>query len=146
MRENKQFIKETTGPVLYPPLRDDLSERAAACRAATEDGACLHRHDRRRLPLGRELGAGAAAVFRAVAGLREKPTLKRSNAHDIVAEECKAVREGVGLLDISGFSASRCRGRTRKLARPADGLEAARTPAGRGLRRCCRRKASSRAI
>ncbi|MBL8702755.1 MAG: GcvT family protein [Alphaproteobacteria bacterium] len=34
----------------------------------------------------------------------EKPTLKRSNAHDIVGRECRAVREGVGLLDISAFS------------------------------------------
>ncbi|SLN16091.1 4-methylaminobutanoate oxidase (formaldehyde-forming) [Pseudoruegeria aquimaris] len=34
----------------------------------------------------------------------ETPTLKRSNAHPIVAEECRAVREAVGLLDITGFS------------------------------------------
>ena len=34
----------------------------------------------------------------------ETPTLKRSNAFEIVAEECLAVREGVGLIDISGFS------------------------------------------
>ncbi len=37
-------------------------------------------------------------------GFEETPTLKRSNAFDIVAEECRAVREQVGLLDISGFS------------------------------------------
>ncbi|HBM14217.1 MAG TPA: glycine cleavage system protein T, partial [Rhodospirillaceae bacterium] len=37
-------------------------------------------------------------------GFEETPTLKRSNAFDVVAEECKAVRETVGLLDISGFS------------------------------------------
>ncbi len=34
----------------------------------------------------------------------ETPTLKRSNAHGIVGEECAAVRDGCGLLDISGFS------------------------------------------
>ncbi|MDH3665102.1 MAG: aminomethyltransferase family protein, partial [Alphaproteobacteria bacterium] len=34
----------------------------------------------------------------------ETPTLKRSNAFPIVAEECRAVRDGVGLLDIAGFS------------------------------------------
>ncbi len=34
----------------------------------------------------------------------EAPTLKRSNAFNRVGEECKAVRENVGLLDISGFS------------------------------------------
>ncbi|WP_306120958.1 MULTISPECIES: FAD-dependent oxidoreductase [unclassified Roseitalea] len=37
-------------------------------------------------------------------GFTEEPTLRRSNAHDIVGEECRAVREAVGLLDISGFS------------------------------------------
>jgi dimethylglycine dehydrogenase len=37
-------------------------------------------------------------------GFEETPSLKRSNAHDVVGEECRAVREGVGLLDISGFS------------------------------------------
>jgi dimethylglycine dehydrogenase len=37
-------------------------------------------------------------------GFEETPTLNRSNAFDIVAEECRAVRERVGLLDISGFS------------------------------------------
>jgi len=34
----------------------------------------------------------------------ETPTLKRSNAFDIVAGECKNVRENVGMVDISGFS------------------------------------------
>ena len=40
----------------------------------------------------------------APAGFEETPTLKRSNAFPIVAEECEAVRERVGLVDISGFS------------------------------------------
>ncbi len=37
-------------------------------------------------------------------GFCETPTLKRSNAFDIVAEECRAVREAVGLLDTTGFA------------------------------------------
>ncbi|MBJ6372594.1 GcvT family protein [Sedimentitalea arenosa] len=37
-------------------------------------------------------------------GFEETPTLKRSNAHDIVAAECRAIRENVALLDITGFS------------------------------------------
>ncbi|MGI9436586.1 MAG: aminomethyltransferase family protein, partial [Geminicoccaceae bacterium] len=40
----------------------------------------------------------------------ETPTLKRSNAFPIVAEECRAVREDVGLLDTSGFSRFEARG------------------------------------
>ena len=42
-------------------------------------------------------------LYFAPTGFRENPTLKRSNAHDIVGAECRAVRESVGLLDISGF-------------------------------------------
>ena len=34
----------------------------------------------------------------------ENLTLKRSNAHDIVAAECKNVRTNVGMVDITGFS------------------------------------------
>ena len=36
--------------------------------------------------------------------MSEKPTLKRSNAFDIVGDECRMVRAGVGLLDIASFS------------------------------------------
>lgn len=43
-------------------------------------------------------------LYFAPEGFLETPSLKRSNAHDIVGEECRAVRESVGLLDISGFS------------------------------------------
>ncbi|MGH6908179.1 MAG: GcvT family protein, partial [Aestuariivirga sp.] len=34
----------------------------------------------------------------------EAPTLRRSNAHDLVGVECRKTREGVGLLDVSAFS------------------------------------------
>tara|TARA_Y100000739_G_scaffold228077_1_gene238983 strand:- start:923 stop:1999 length:1077 start_codon:yes stop_codon:yes gene_type:complete len=37
-------------------------------------------------------------------GFEETPTLKRSNAFSEVKKEVKAVRESVGLLDITGFS------------------------------------------
>jgi dimethylglycine dehydrogenase len=37
-------------------------------------------------------------------GFTETPTLKRSNAFQLVAAECRAVRTSAGLLDISGFS------------------------------------------
>jgi dimethylglycine dehydrogenase len=34
----------------------------------------------------------------------EQPTFKRSNAFDVVAEECRAVRERVGMIEISNFA------------------------------------------
>ena len=33
-----------------------------------------------------------------------KPSFRRTNWHDAVAEECKAVRERVGILDLGGFT------------------------------------------
>jgi dimethylglycine dehydrogenase len=43
-------------------------------------------------------------LYFAPVGFEEKPTLKRSNAFDIVGAECRMVREDVGLLDIASFS------------------------------------------
>jgi len=43
-------------------------------------------------------------LYFAPKGFEETPALRRSNAHDIVGAECRAVREGVGLLDITAFS------------------------------------------
>jgi len=101
--ENKQYIKETTGqfytrrfvmtypneqlpagrPLKLAPAHSDMS--AAGCRwGASWD---------LEVPL-----------YFAPEGFEETPTLKRSNAFDIVAQECKAVRSAVGLLDITGFS------------------------------------------
>lgn len=41
---------------------------------------------------------------------KENPTFRRSNAHEPVAQECEAVRNGVGLLEISGFAKYAIRG------------------------------------
>jgi len=43
-------------------------------------------------------------IYFAPEGFEEIPSLRRSNAHEIVGAECRAVRETAGLLDISGFS------------------------------------------
>ncbi|MEM9583803.1 MAG: FAD-dependent oxidoreductase [Pseudomonadota bacterium] len=101
--QNKRFIKETTGqfytrrfvmtypneqlpagrPLKMAPAYVDMS--AAGCRWGASYGL--------EVPL-----------YFAPDGFEEKPTLKRSNAFDLVAAECRAVREAAGLLDISGFS------------------------------------------
>lgn len=101
--ENKQYIKETTGQfytrrfvMTYPneqlPAGRPL-KMAPAHDAMTAAGARWGASYGLELPL-----------YFAPEGFEETPTLKRSNAFPIVAEECKAVREAVGLLDISGFS------------------------------------------
>lgn len=101
--ENQRYIRETTGQfysrrfvMTYPneqlpagrPMRT-----APAHDAMTAAGARW----------GESWGLEVPLYF-APDGFEETPSLKRSNAHDIVAAECKAVREAVGLLDISGFS------------------------------------------
>lgn len=43
-------------------------------------------------------------LYFAPAGFTEKPTLKRTNAFDIIGAECRKLRESAGLLDISAFS------------------------------------------
>ncbi|MEM7521011.1 MAG: aminomethyltransferase family protein, partial [Pseudomonadota bacterium] len=53
---------------------------------------------------GASWGLELPLYFAPTTEFEETPTLKRSNAFDIVADECKATRETVGLLDISGFS------------------------------------------
>ena len=101
--ENTEYIRQTTGQfysrrfvMTYPneqlwagrPLR-----MAPAYDAMTEAGAAWG------VSYGLEI-----PIYFAEPGFEEAPTLRRSNAHDIVGEECRQVRSGVGILDISGFS------------------------------------------
>ncbi|MBF9049430.1 FAD-dependent oxidoreductase [Roseobacter sp. HKCCD9010] len=101
--ENRRYIRETTGQfysrrfvMTYPneqlPAGRPL-KMAPAHDAMTEAGCKWGVSWDLEVPL-----------YFAPKGFEETPTLKRSNAHDIVAEECRAIREGVGLLDITGFS------------------------------------------
>jgi len=101
--ENREYIKQMTGQfysrrfvMTYPneqlwagrPLR-----MAPAYDAMTEAGA----------QWGESWGLEVPIYF-APKGFEEIPSLRRSNAHDIVGAECRAVRNGVGILDIAGFS------------------------------------------
>ncbi len=101
--ENKQYIKETTGQfysrrfiMTYPneqlPAGRPL-KMAPAYSDMTAAGCQWGQSWDLEVPL-----------YFAPNGFKETPSLKRSNAFDIVAAECKAVREKVGLLDITGFS------------------------------------------
>ena len=101
--ENKQYIKETTGQfytrrfvMTYPneqlPAGRPL-KMAPAYSEMTQAGCQWGQSYDLEVPL-----------YFAPKGFKETPSLKRSNAFDIVAQECKTVREGVGLLDITGFS------------------------------------------
>ncbi|SDD41908.1 GcvT family protein [Ruegeria marina] len=101
---NKRFIKETTGQfytrrfvMTYPNEQLPAGRPLKMAPAHSEMTAAGCRW-------GASYGLEVPLYFAPSEDFAEKPTLKRSNAFDIVAGECKAVRGGVGLLDISGFS------------------------------------------
>ena len=100
---NREYIRQTTGQfysrrfvMTYP--NEQLPAGRPLRKAPAYDGmnaaGCLW---------GNLWGLETPLLF-APPGFEETPTLKRSNAFPIVAEECEAVREGVGLIDISAFS------------------------------------------
>ena len=102
--ENRQYIKETTGQfysrrfvMSYPneqlPAGRPL-KMAPAHDAMTEAGCHWGVSWDLEVPL----------YFKPSKDFEENLTLKRSNAHDIVAAECKNARENVGMVDITGFS------------------------------------------
>ncbi len=101
--QNRQYIKETTGQfytrrfvMTYPneqlPAGRPL-KMAPAHDAMTAAGAHW----------GVSYGLETPLYF-APKGFEETPSLRRSNAHDIVAAECEATRKDAGLIDITGFS------------------------------------------
>ena len=101
--ENKRYIRETTGQfysrrfvMTYP--NEQLPAGRPLKMAPAHDAMTA---------AGCKWGCSwdlEVPLYFAPQGFEETPTLKRSNAHEIVAEECKAIREGVALLDITGFS------------------------------------------
>ena len=100
---NREYIRQTTGQfysrrfvMTYPneQLPAGRKLKRAPAHTAMEAAGCRW---------GESWGLEVPLVF-GPEGFEEEPTLKRSNAFELVAEEVKSVREGVGLLDISGFS------------------------------------------
>ena len=101
--ENRQYIRETTGQfysrrfvMTYPneQLPAGRPIKTAGAHAEMTAAGCVW---------GQSWDLEVPLYF-APEGFAETPSLKRSNAFDIVAAECRAVRAGVGLLDITGFS------------------------------------------
>ncbi|WP_171176858.1 FAD-dependent oxidoreductase [Ruegeria sp. HKCCD8929] len=101
--ENRRYIRETTGQfysrrfvMTYP--NEQLPAGRPLKMAPAHDAMTA---------AGCKWGVSwdlEVPLYFAPDGFEETPTLKRSNAFDIVAEECRVLREGVGLLDITGFS------------------------------------------
>lgn len=101
---NKRYIRETTGQfysrrfvMTYPNQQLPAGRPLRMAPAYADMSAAGARW-------GASYGLEVPLYFAPAADFEETPTLKRSNAFDIVGEECRAVREAAGLLDISGFS------------------------------------------
>ncbi|MBI1775639.1 MAG: GcvT family protein [Proteobacteria bacterium] len=101
---NREYLKQTTGQfysrrfvMTYP---NEQLPAGRALRTAPAYEAMTGNGSR----WGVSWGLEVPIYFAPSTNFVENPTLKRSNAHDIVGAECRRVREGVGLLDISGFS------------------------------------------
>ena len=101
--ENKEYIKQTTGQfysrrfVMTYPNEQLPAGRPLKMAPAHSDMTAA----------GAQWGSSwdlEVPLYFALEGFAETPSLKRSNAFDIVGAECRAVRENVGLLDITGFS------------------------------------------
>ncbi|WP_167647483.1 GcvT family protein [Mameliella alba] len=101
--QNKRYIKETTGQfysrrfvMTYPneQLPAGRPLKTAPAYTAMSEAGCIW---------GCSWDLEVPLYF-APQGFEEVPTLKRSNAFDIVGEECRHVREKVGMVDITGFS------------------------------------------
>jgi dimethylglycine dehydrogenase len=100
---NREFIRQMTGQfysrrfiMTYP--NEQLSEGRplkvpGAYEGLTAAGAVW----------GASWGLEVPLYF-APEAFTEKPSLRRSNAFNIIGDEARAVRESAGLLDISGFS------------------------------------------
>jgi len=100
---NREYIRQTTGQfysrrfvMSYPneQLPAGRKLKRAPAHTAMDQVGCVW---------GESWGLEVPLMF-GPTGFSETPTLKRSNAFDEVAKEVHAVRERVGLLDISGFS------------------------------------------
>jgi len=102
--QNKQYIKETTGQfytrrfvMTYPNEQLPAGRPLRMSPAYSDMSAAGARW-------GASYGLELPLYFAPSEEFEETPTLKRSNAFPIITEECRAVREAAGLIDISGFS------------------------------------------
>jgi dimethylglycine dehydrogenase len=101
---NREYLKQTTGQfysrrfvMTYPneqlpagrPLKTSPAHDAMAANGCR---------------WGVSWGLEAPLYFALSEDFVETPTLRRSNAHELVGAECHKTRDGVGLLDISAFS------------------------------------------
>ncbi len=128
-----EYIRQTTGQfysrrfvMTYPneQLWAGRPLKTAPAYGKMNDGGALW---------GESWGLEVPLLF-APEGFKETPSLKRSNAFDLVGGECRAAREAAAILDISGFSRFKVSGEGAR--NWLDGLFAGRLPKENRIRLC----------
>jgi dimethylglycine dehydrogenase len=122
---NREYIRQTTGQfysrrfvMTYP---NEQLWAGRPLRTSPAYGALCSKGARWGVNWGLEV-----PIYFAPKGFEEIPTLKRSNAFDIIGEECRRTREGVGIVDTTGFSRFEVTG--PNTARWLDRIMASRLP------------------
>ena len=101
---NREYLRQTTGQfysrrfvMAYP--NEQLPGGRPFKVSPSHDAMVAHG-----ARFGVNWGLEVPIYFAPSPEFEETPTLKRSNAFDIIGAECRAAREAVGLLDTSGYS------------------------------------------
>ena len=110
-QSNKEYIRQTTAQfyarrmvMTYP------NEQLPAGRPLKTPGAFAEM-SRANCRWGTVWGLEVPLYFAPGESFKETGTLRRSEAFEVIGSECAAVENGVGLLDISGFSRFRISGK-----------------------------------
>jgi hypothetical protein len=111
--ENREYIRQTTGQFYSRRFVMTYPNEQLPAGRPLKTRACLFRDDGGRVPMGPVSWDLEVPLYFGGKGFEETPSLKRSNAHEVVGAECRAVRERRGpsrylrLLPLRGVGAER---------------------------------------
>jgi len=100
---NREYIRQTTGEFYARRFVMSYPNEQLPAGRPLKTTPAYHAMKEAGCQWGNSWGLEVPLYF-GPSSFKEKPTLKRSNAFDIVGAECRMVRAGVGLLDIASFS------------------------------------------
>ena len=113
----------------HMPHEHRSAGRCARCTAVTAE---LEKRNAALAPLN---GWERAAFFKPNSDFEEQHSFRFSNAHQIVGDEVRNVRDNVGIMEVCGFARFEISG--TKAAEWLDGLSCSRIPDGNGRVRLC---------
>jgi len=100
---NREYIRQTTGQFYSRRFVMSYPNEQLPAGRPLRTSPAYESMDAAGAKWGSSWGMEVPLYF-APKGFAETPTLRRSNAFDLVGEECRGVRNGVGILDITAFA------------------------------------------